>query len=135
MLLSDVDWRGRTRNSGRCSGPNGAGKTTLLATVAGTLTPDAGTVTVLGKPIGAPGMRDPRAHIGFIESTPRSFAARMSPVHVVLKGVSGSVAAQGHRATEQERRRAVSTSSAPRMRCPLSTAVTRGVRRASVNES
>lgn len=108
VLLSDVDWWVRPGEHWAVLGPNGAGKTTLLATVAGVLKPHSGTVSVLGKPVGAPGMRDPRAHIGLIESAPRSFAARLSPVDVVLKGVSGSVAAQGHRATEAERRRAVS---------------------------
>ena len=35
------------------SGPNGSGKTTLMKCVAGLLTPDGGSITVDGKPIGA----------------------------------------------------------------------------------
>ena len=34
-------------------GPNGSGKTTLMKCVAGLLTPDGGSITVDGKPIGA----------------------------------------------------------------------------------
>lgn len=43
-------------------GPNGAGKSTLIALAAGLLTPDEGTVTVLG---GHPA--DARPHIGFVD--------------------------------------------------------------------
>ena len=34
-------------------GPNGSGKTTLMKCVAGLLTPEGGSITVDGKPIGA----------------------------------------------------------------------------------
>src|SRR5436309_5746554 len=34
-------------------GPNGAGKTTLLRTLFGLLTPDAGEIELLGRPLGA----------------------------------------------------------------------------------
>jgi iron complex transport system ATP-binding protein len=76
-------------------GPNGAGKTTVLHTATGELTPTSGTVTVLGRELGAPGTRDPRPRMGLIEATPRSFALQMSTLSVVLRGVAGSVAGQG----------------------------------------
>lgn len=106
VLLDDLTWRVSRGEHWAVLGPNGAGKTTILSTVAGVLAPVSGTVTVLGRSVGSPGMRDPRAHLGFIESRPRSFAQRLSPLDVVLKGVTGSVAGQGHRATAEERRRA-----------------------------
>lgn len=43
-------------------GPNGCGKTTLLALVAGTLEPDAGTVTVNGTALPAPSHRQGEGH-------------------------------------------------------------------------
>ncbi len=106
-LLHDVTWTVHPGEQWAVLGPNGAGKTTVLATVAGTRSPVAGTVAVLGRRVGSPRMRDPRQHIGLIESTPRSFAQRLSPIDVVLKGVGGSVAQQGHRSTAHERERAI----------------------------
>jgi iron complex transport system ATP-binding protein len=107
VLLQDVSWAVDAGEHWAVLGPNGAGKTTLLSAVTGVQRPATGTVTVLGKPIGAPGMRDPRQHLGLVESTPRRFALRMSPVDVVLNGVGGSVAGQGRRVTQDEREHAV----------------------------
>ena len=43
-------------------GPNGSGKTTLLKLCAGLLTPDAGTVTICGKPVG----RETKALVSYL---------------------------------------------------------------------
>ena len=74
-LLRDVTWQVRAGEHWAILGPNGAGKTTVLRTVAGILSPVRGAVSVLGRRVGTPGMRDPRTHLGFIESTPRTFAS------------------------------------------------------------
>jgi iron complex transport system ATP-binding protein len=105
--LLDVSWSVRPGEHWAVLGPNGAGKSTLLAAVTGRLPVSSGTVAVLGRPIGSAGMRDPRQHLGFIESTPRVFASLMTPVEVVLNAVGGSVASQGRRPTSHERAGAI----------------------------
>jgi len=105
-VLRDVSWRVAPGEHWAVIGPNGAGKTTLLGAIAGVRAPESGTVTVLGRPIGSPGLRDPRAVIGLVESSSTGFAQRMSPLEVVLNGVGGSVAQQGRRPTAHERARA-----------------------------
>lgn len=106
-LLEQVNWIVRPGEHWALVGPNGAGKTTVLGTVAGRKIPSAGSVRVLGKSIGSPGMRDPREHLGFIESTPKALAIRMSSLDVVLNGVSGSVAGQGRRRTQETHNQAI----------------------------
>lgn len=46
-------------------GPNGAGKTTTISMVAGLLTADAGTVTLLGRPVG-PRQTEVKRHVGLV---------------------------------------------------------------------
>lgn len=46
-------------------GPNGAGKTTTISMVAGLLPADAGTVTLLGRPVG-PRHTDVKRHVGLV---------------------------------------------------------------------
>ena len=46
-------------------GPNGAGKTTTISAIAGTLEPDSGSVSVLGKPVGL-NRYDAKRHIGYV---------------------------------------------------------------------
>jgi len=46
-------------------GPNGAGKTTTISVIVGTLEPDGGTVTVLGKRVGLD-QYDAKRHIGYV---------------------------------------------------------------------
>jgi iron complex transport system ATP-binding protein len=88
-------------------GRNGAGKTTLLQVLAGVRRPTTGSVVVLGRAVGSPGMRDPRAHLGVVEALPGALAGGMRPPDVVLHGARGSVASQGSRVTEAERARSV----------------------------
>ena len=105
--LEDVTWRVREGEHWAILGANGAGKSTLLDLVAGKVPVAQGSVTVLGSQLGAPGMRDPRPHLGVIDATPQPFARGMRPVDVVLNGVAGSVAGQGRRASAHERDRAL----------------------------
>jgi Cu-processing system ATP-binding protein len=58
--------------TGRCTailGPNGAGKTTLVKSVLGLVHPDAGTILVDGKPVGADAAY--RERIGYMPQIPR----------------------------------------------------------------
>jgi ABC-2 type transport system ATP-binding protein len=48
-------------------GPNGAGKTTLLRILLGLIRPDAGSVTLLGRPLAPEDPRVPRGVAGFVE--------------------------------------------------------------------
>jgi Cu-processing system ATP-binding protein len=50
-------------------GPNGAGKTTLIKSILGLVRPDAGTITVAGRPISDDGAY--RAGIGYMPQIPR----------------------------------------------------------------
>jgi iron complex transport system ATP-binding protein len=105
--LQDVTWRVREGEHWAVLGANGAGKSTLLDVVAGKVPVTQGSVAVLGSRLGAPGMRDPRRHLGVIDATPQPFARGMRPIDVVLNGVGGSVAEQGRRASAHERDRAL----------------------------
>jgi iron complex transport system ATP-binding protein len=105
--LQDVTWRVREGEHWAVLGANGAGKSTLLDVVAGKVPVAQGSVAVLGSELGAPGVRDPRRHLGVIDATPQPFARSMRPIDVVLNGVAGSVAEQGRRASADERDRAL----------------------------
>ena len=59
--LHDVTWRVREGEHWAVLGANGAGKSTLLDVVAGKVPVTRGSVEVLGRRLGAPGMRDPGA--------------------------------------------------------------------------
>ena len=53
QILSGVDLEVASGSVVALVGPNGAGKSTLLGVITGDLTPDSGTVTVDGEPLGA----------------------------------------------------------------------------------
>lgn len=57
QVLRDIEVRLCAGERLGLSGPNGSGKTTLLRCVAGTVTPDGGTVTVAGYPGGSAAAR------------------------------------------------------------------------------
>jgi ABC-type multidrug transport system ATPase subunit len=85
-------------------GPNGAGKTTILRCVAGTVTPTAGRIAVLGH---AAGSREARRLIGVSLSQDRSFYLRLSGRENLLfaagiRGVLRSEAARRVAALESE---------------------------------
>jgi ABC-2 type transport system ATP-binding protein len=65
-------------------GPNGAGKTTLLQLAAGLLTPDSGTVTVLGeRPAGTPAQL---ARVGFVAQEAPVYAGLSVAGHLRMGG-------------------------------------------------
>lgn len=74
-------------------GPNGAGKTTLIKVLLGLVTPDAGNVEVLGRPLdGTPAYR---ARLGYMPQMPR-FAEHLTGRELVamvrdLRGATGPV--------------------------------------------
>ena len=65
-------------------GPNGAGKTTLLHLAAGLLTPDSGTITVLGgRPAGTPAQL---ARVGFVAQDAPVYAGLSIAGHLRMGG-------------------------------------------------
>ena len=74
-------------------GPNGAGKTTLIKILLGLVTPDAGNVEILGRPLdGTPAYR---ARLGYMPQAPR-FAEHLTGRELVamvrdLRGATGPV--------------------------------------------
>ena len=62
-VLAGLSLRARTGELTAVLGPNGAGKTTLIRCCTGLVSPDGGTVTVLG---GAPGDRGTAARVGLM---------------------------------------------------------------------
>ena len=92
-VLSELD---ATFPAGRITGlvgPNGAGKTTLLKILLGLVTPDAGNVEVLGRPLD--GTPEYRARLGYMPQSPR-FAEQLTGRELVtmvrgLRGATGPV--------------------------------------------
>ena len=92
-VLAELD---ATFPAGRITGlvgPNGAGKTTLIKILLGLVTPDAGNVEVLGRPLdGTPAYR---ARLGYMPQAPR-FAEQLTGRELVamvrsLRGATGPV--------------------------------------------
>ena len=92
-VLADLD---ATFPAGRITGlvgPNGAGKTTLIKILLGLVTPDAGNVEILGRPLdGTPAYR---ARLGYMPQAPR-FAEHLTGRELVamvrdLRGATGPV--------------------------------------------
>jgi Cu-processing system ATP-binding protein len=92
-VLNDLD---ATFPAGQITGlvgPNGAGKTTLIKILLGLVTPDAGSVEILGRPLdGTPAYR---ARLGYMPQAPR-FAEHLTGRELVamvrdLRGATGPV--------------------------------------------
>ena len=77
VALDDVSLVVRPGEIHALLGPNGAGKTTLLRILSGLMAPSAGTVDLLGAPVGH-GARELRARVGLIPAGDRSFYLRIS---------------------------------------------------------
>ena len=74
-------------------GPNGAGKTTLIKILLGLVTPDAGNVEILGRPLD--GTPDYRSRLGYMPQLPR-FAEHLTGRELVamvkeLRGATGPI--------------------------------------------
>jgi len=64
-VVDGVTFHIRTGETYGLLGPNGAGKTTIISMVAGLIPADAGSVTVMGKPM-TPTSTHPKGHIGLV---------------------------------------------------------------------
>jgi zinc transport system ATP-binding protein len=69
-VLQDVDLRVEPGEFVALVGPNGSGKTTLLKLLLGILEPDAGSVTLFGRPPGNGGRSHPRGRLGYVPQRP-----------------------------------------------------------------
>lgn len=74
-VLDRIDLTIGRRDRAGIWGPNGSGKTTLLRCLAGTLTPSAGRILILGHP---PGSREARHALGVFLGQERAFYGRLS---------------------------------------------------------
>ncbi|MBI4260078.1 MAG: ABC transporter ATP-binding protein [Actinobacteria bacterium] len=78
LAVRDVSLRLARGETRALLGPNGAGKTTLLRILAGLIEPTAGSISLLGRPVGGAGGRASRRAIGYVPSGDRSFYLRLS---------------------------------------------------------
>jgi ABC-2 type transport system ATP-binding protein len=72
-------------------GPNGAGKTTTLLMMVGALCPTAGTLDILGRPVG-PDAVDIKARLGYVPSDDRLFEHLTGEEQVLLSAIAYGVA-------------------------------------------
>ncbi|MEO1902088.1 MAG: heme ABC transporter ATP-binding protein [Alcanivorax sp.] len=87
-LLSEVSFQARAGERLALLGPNGAGKSTLMRALAGDLTPDAGTVTLQGRPLPDwPLAELARRRSVMLQHTPVGFPVRVD--EVVSLGLPG----------------------------------------------
>ena len=106
VLLDRVDWQVARGEHWVVVGPNGAGKTTLLRAVAGTVTPSAGSIGLLGGRAGDIGLRDPRLRVAVVEGRPRTFSGRLRAIDVMLVREAGPIALLGSRIEDDDVARA-----------------------------
>ncbi|MFP1682937.1 heme ABC transporter ATP-binding protein [Alloalcanivorax sp. C16-1] len=87
-LLSDITFQARAGERLALLGPNGAGKSTLMRALAGDLTPDAGAVTLRGRPLPDwPLAKLARRRSVMLQHTPVGFPVRVD--EVVALGLPG----------------------------------------------
>ena len=92
-LLDDVDWQVRDGERWVLLGPNGSGKTTLVSVAATYLWPSRGTVSVLGRAVGAVDVRELRKRIGIVSASLEGrIPPQISAREVVVAGATGATA-------------------------------------------
>jgi len=85
--LAGVDLTVRTGELHAVVGPNGSGKSTLLRVLAGALAPDAGSVTIEGRPQRTPRSQAERVRSGVVRTYQRTASLpRLSPLDQVAVG-------------------------------------------------
>lgn len=92
-LLDVIEWHVARGERWVVLGPNGSGKTTLISVAATYLWPSRGSVSVLGRAVGAVDVREVRKRIGLVSA---SLQARIPPqltgLDVVVAGATGAIA-------------------------------------------
>jgi iron complex transport system ATP-binding protein len=92
-LLDEIDWRVGEGERWVLLGPNGSGKTTLVSVAATYLWPSHGTVSVLGRAVGAVDVRELRRRIGIVSaSLEMRIPAGLTALDVVVAGATGAIA-------------------------------------------
>jgi iron complex transport system ATP-binding protein len=92
-LLDEIDWRVGKGERWVLLGPNGSGKTTLVSVAATYLWPSRGTVSILGRAVGAVDVRELRRHIGIVSaSLEMRIPAGLTALDVVVAGATGAIA-------------------------------------------
>ena len=93
VLLDGIDWRIGRGDRWVLLGANGSGKTTLVSVASTYLWPSRGTVSVLGKAVGAVDVRELRRHIGIVSAALEArIPMALSAFEVVLAGATGALA-------------------------------------------
>lgn len=91
-VLCDVDWTVRTDERWVLLGPNGAGKTTLLQVAGARLWPTAGSVEILGAPLGRVDLRTLRPRVALVSgAVTRQLRPELPARHVVVSGLHGAL--------------------------------------------
>jgi iron complex transport system ATP-binding protein len=89
LLLDGIEWRVGEGERWVLLGPNGSGKTTLISVAATYLWPSRGTVSVLGRAVGAVDVRELRKRIGVVSASLEvRIPPQISAVDVVIAGAT-----------------------------------------------
>lgn len=104
VLLEDVSWEVGAGETWVVLGPNGAGKSTLLSLASATRFPSRGTVSVLGRTVGAVDVWTLRSHIGVVDQSLR-MPPELTVEEIILTGRSGSVQLMADAYTDEDTER------------------------------